>query len=322
MRRWLTAICALMIMCLGSSVLAADLPKLRLAALKFGTVMWELETIRQHGLDRQNGFQLDIRPVAGKQAAAVMLQAGEADAIVSDWLWAARQWPAGRRFLAVPYSKAVGGVIVPKGGVKTLGDLDGKRIGIAGGALDKNWLILRAVTKQAYGFDLAQRAEAAFASPPIIYRKMLTGEFDAAINFWHFQARARAAGLGDLVTVDDLVRQAGLSPDVPLLAYVFSQAYAEASPAQVAGFARASRAAKNLLRDNDQAWQGLKPMMKAKTDTVFRELRAGYLAGIPGEAGWPELSKMQAWVDFMRDNGGGRLIGPLKTVPVGLFYRP
>ena len=322
MRRWLTAISALLILCLGSPVMAADLPKLRLAALKFGTVMWELETIRQHGFDRQNGFQLDIMPVAGKQAAAIMLQAGEADAIVSDWLWAARQWPAGRRFLAVPYSKAVGGVIVPKGSVKSLGELDGKRIGIAGGALDKNWLILRAVARQAHGFDLARRAEAAFASPPIIYRKMLAGEFDAAINFWHFQARARAAGLVDLVTVEELARRAGLSPDVPLLAYVFSQAFAGASPELVTGFARASRAAKELLRTDEQAWRRLRPMMKAKSDTAFQELRAGYLAGVPDQAEWPELPKMQAWVDFMRDNGGRRLIGPLKAVPASLFYRP
>ena len=39
---------------------------------------------------------------------------------------------------------AVGGVMVrPDSGVYTLADLRGKRLGVAGGPLDKSWLLLR-----------------------------------------------------------------------------------------------------------------------------------------------------------------------------------
>lgn len=313
---------ALVMMLVPFVVQAEKLPQIRVAALKFGTVMWELETIRHHGLDRQNGFQLAVIPVAGKQAAAVMLQAGDADAIVSDWLWAARQWPAGRQFLAVPYSRAVGGVVVQSGGVRSLAELKGKRIGIAGGALDKNWLMLRAVVRKMHGFDPAEHAQPAFASPPIIHKKMLSGAFDAAVNFWHYQARARSAGMAELVTTQGLIQQAGLPGNVPLLAYVFSGGFTENNSDLVAAFSRSSRAAKKLLVDDAAAWQAVRPRMKAKTDAEFQALKSGYLAGRPASSGWPDVADMQAWVDFLRANGGQRLIGPLKTVPSALFYRP
>ena len=37
---------------------AADLPKLKIAVLGFGTALWELDTIKHYGLDIANGFDL------------------------------------------------------------------------------------------------------------------------------------------------------------------------------------------------------------------------------------------------------------------------
>ncbi|MEL0223472.1 MAG: ABC transporter substrate-binding protein, partial [Gammaproteobacteria bacterium] len=43
---------------------ANTLPDLKLAALKFGTVKWELETIKRLELDKKNGFNLEVVDVA------------------------------------------------------------------------------------------------------------------------------------------------------------------------------------------------------------------------------------------------------------------
>ena len=118
----------------------AETPVLRAAVLKFGTVNWELDTIKHYGLDTENGFTLDVSGVASGSAGQIAFQGGETDVIVSDWLWVARQRAAGKDYVFIPYSKAVGGVMVPKDSTaKTLADLDGKKIGIAGGPLDKSW---------------------------------------------------------------------------------------------------------------------------------------------------------------------------------------
>ena len=154
----------------ATPLLAQDLPTLRAAVLEFGTVNWELDTIQHHGFDSANGFDLAVQGVAGSAAAQVAFQAGEADVIVSDWLWVARQRAAGEDYIFVPYSRAVGGIMVPQdSAVTSLADLDGGKIGIAGGPLDKSWLILRAYAQKNHDMDLVAQTEQVFGAPPLIF---------------------------------------------------------------------------------------------------------------------------------------------------------
>ena len=74
----------------------ADLPKVNISVLKFGTVNWELDTIKRLELDVQNGFEMEVNGVAGGAASKVAFQAGETDVIVTDWLWVARQRAQGK----------------------------------------------------------------------------------------------------------------------------------------------------------------------------------------------------------------------------------
>src|SRR5215210_6281414 len=113
---------------------AGELRAVRVGLLKFGTVAWEIDTMRHHGLDRRRG--LDVAPVefATNEAAKVALQAGAVDLIVTDWPFVARQRAEGADFSFVPYSKAVGTLLVRPGSeVTDLKALAGRRIGVAGG---------------------------------------------------------------------------------------------------------------------------------------------------------------------------------------------
>ena len=111
----------------------ADLPKVNISVLKFGTVNWELDTIKRLELDAQNGFEMEVNGVAGGAAAKVAFQAGETDVIVTDWLWVARQRAQGKDYRFIPYSKAVGSLIVKNDSpIMTLEDLKGSKVGIAG----------------------------------------------------------------------------------------------------------------------------------------------------------------------------------------------
>ncbi|HLB80260.1 MAG TPA: ABC transporter substrate-binding protein, partial [Dongiaceae bacterium] len=92
--------------------------------LKFGTVNWELDVIETHGLDKAEGFDLQVVELAGKDATTVALQAGDVDVIVTDWIWVSRARAEGAAFTFVPYSTAVGGLMVPADSpVRTLADL-------------------------------------------------------------------------------------------------------------------------------------------------------------------------------------------------------
>ena len=89
----------------------------------------------------------------------------------------------------------------------------------------------------------------------------------------------------------------------------------------VAGFAAASRAAKNLLANDDAEWERLRPHMKAADDAAFAALKAGFRAGIP--SGDPvNLESASSFLALMAEMGGEKLVGKANTLPEGVFYRP
>lgn len=294
-------------------------PVIKIAALEGGTVNWELATIKAEGLDTANGFTLEIMPVAGNPASQIALQGGAVDAMVSDWFWVARQRAEGENFQFIPYSKAVGGMQVGAGSAaQTLADLRGKKIGIAGGPLDKSWLILRAYTQQKYGFDLAGESEQVFGAPPLIMEAGLSGEVDGAINFWHFMAKQEAAGMRTIVTVSDASQALGLDPETPLLGYVVRGEWVAEHPELAAGLAAASNGAKAVLASDPSAFDRIRPIMNAKSDAQFEALKAGFIAGIPAKGAVDEVAAGRM-LALMADLGGAELMGKATTLPAGVF---
>ncbi len=307
---------------LWSCMALADLPVLRAAVLEQGTVSWELDVIKTNGFDTQAGFDLQVMGVAGNSAAQIAFQGGEADVIVSDWLWVARQRASGRDYVFVPYSRAVGSVMVPGDSpAQTIADLKGGKIGIAGGPLDKSWLILRAYAAQVADMDLVAETEQVFGAPPLIYQTALQGELDGAINFWHFLAKMEAGGMRPLVTVSEAAEALGLDPDTPLLGYVLKGEMLRAHPDLAEGVAQASQAAKALLATDAAEWDRIRPMMNAGNDAEFAALKAGFLEGTPGTGPVDEAAAGRM-LALMADLGGEELVGPLTGLPEGVFVQP
>ena len=124
---------------------------IKVGSLQYGSVNWELKLIKELELDKKNNFNLEIIELASKNAAAVALQGGAVDLIVTDWFWVSRQRSEGRLFSFVPHSMAAGGLIAPKDSkIVEEVDLKNKKIGIAGGQVDKGWLIFRAFYKKIW----------------------------------------------------------------------------------------------------------------------------------------------------------------------------
>lgn len=300
----------------------AETDVLRIAVLKYGTVNWELDTIRANGFDTANGFAMEVQGMAGGAAAQVAFQGGAADVIVSDWLWVARQRAAGEDFVFIPYSKAVGGVMVPgDSAAQSLADLRGQKIGIAGGPLDKSWLILKAYAQQAHGMDLAAETEQVFGAPPLIFKTALSGDLGGAINFWHFMAKTEAAGMRRLISTAQAAEALGLDPETPLLGYVVRGEMLRQKPELVEGLVAASRAAKDLLATDDAAWEALRGRMKPKSEAEFEALKAGFRAGIPAPGPVDEAAA-DKMLRLMAELGGADLLGEAKTLPEGLFVQP
>jgi NitT/TauT family transport system substrate-binding protein len=189
--RWCLRVVLIAAMAFAASrALAAD--RIRIAAQKTGTLAYELEFLHAHGLDRQADLAIETTGLASTEAGKISLKGGSADLIVSDWLWVTRERALGDDLVSYPYSSALGAVMVPANSpINGIADLKGKKVGVAGGPLDKSWLLLQALARRS-GLDLRTQAQIAYGAPPLLTQKALQGETDATLTFWNFCAELEA----------------------------------------------------------------------------------------------------------------------------------
>ncbi len=304
----------------GGPAAAAE-ATISVGVLKFGTVNWELDVIKHHRLDAHEGVRLEVTPLASKLATAVALQGGAVDVIVTDWIWVSRQRAEGHDYTFVPHSRAAGGIIVrPDAGITVFADLAGKRLGVAGGPVDKSWLIFRAYARKTLGRDLMGMVEPVFAAPPLLNRIVLKGDLPAALNFWHYGARLKAKGMTELVAVADALKALGVKRRPPILGWVFGERWAEANRAAVTGFLRASLAAKRILARDDGEWRRLQPLTGARDAATLAALRDGYRAGMATSAAAEDVAAARAVFAILAELGGARLVGPSRALAPGTFW--
>ncbi|MFH6786389.1 MULTISPECIES: ABC transporter substrate-binding protein [Methylobacterium] len=294
---------------------------LKVGLLPFGTVSWEAAVIKAEGIDAAEGLSLDGVRLAGSDAARIAFQGGQVDTIVSDLLWAARLRAEGRAVKFLPYSSTEGALMVPGGSaLRSVSDLAGKRIGVAGGPLDKNWLLLRARAREKDGLDLEREAQPVFGAPPLLMRKLESGELDAALLYWTFCARLEARGFRRLIGADGIAEAFGVEGPIALLGYVFDEALLQRQPHTVAGFARASARAKQALAGGEAAWAPVRPLMAAEDEATYATLKRAFVEGIPRRTASAERTDAERLYAVLARLGGERLVGAATTLPEGLYW--
>lgn len=255
--------------------------EIKVAVLASGTVNWELQHIKNQKLDELHEFDLKIIKVASMSAAKVALTSGNADAIVADWLWAAERNSKGETFRFIPFSKQIGMVMKSSASqLSSLSELKGKRIGVAGGPLNKGWILLKAAA-QKHGIKLESDAEVQFGSPPLLSQSLKSGRLDLLVTFWHYGARLEAEGYKKVISLQEMMTELGMSSQLPMLGYLVKQDQVDSNPELINSFVDAVMVAKNQLLNEDDHWLGLRKLMRAENDQVFKALIAGYRKGVP-----------------------------------------
>src|SRR5436305_8934896 len=128
------------IIVLAAATAHAD--RIRVAVQKTGTLAWEIDVIKRHGIDRKLGLAIETVELASPEAGKVALKGGSADIMLTDWLWVARERSLGDTLVFYPASSALGAVMVPaQSSIRSVLDLKDKKLAVAGGPLDKSWLL-------------------------------------------------------------------------------------------------------------------------------------------------------------------------------------
>ena len=318
LRRTMLATAAALVPAAGRA--GPSVPTVRLGVLMFGTVRWVARVIQRHHLDRAHGFVLETARLTDNGAGKVALLGGAVDVIVSDWLFVGIERARQLRLNFSPFSSATGALLAARhADVRSVRDLAGRRLGVAGGPYDKSWMIVRAAVRQRDGIDLARTARVTYAAPPLLSAELEHGGLDAVLTFWNFAAALEVAGLRPLLTVAACARALGLPAHPPILGYVFRQAWAERNPAAIRGFLAAAAAAEDLLARSDAEWNAIRPLMGAPDDRLFARLRAGFRAGITHPTPAVERAAAERLFAVLHALGGNAATGGLARLPPGVF---
>jgi NitT/TauT family transport system substrate-binding protein len=299
---------------------AAD--TLRIGLQTTGTFAWQLDVIRRHGLAEGAGLDLKVSEFASPEAGKLALNSGTVDLAVVDWLWAARARALGAKWLFYPYSSAAGAIMVKDDSpIRGIGDLRGRVLGIAGGPLDKSWLIVQAAAIRQ-GIDLKQAAKLAYGAPPLISQKLQQGEAEASLNFWNFCASLETKGYRRILEVRDAEAALGLSQPVALIGYVFSEPFAAAHKSAIDRFIAVAQQANDIMLRSDAEWEALRPLMNAEDDPTFQAYRDRTREGMPQRPIAAEQADARKLFMALSSIGGAELVGPSQELDQGLYYQP
>jgi NitT/TauT family transport system substrate-binding protein len=303
----------------ASGAVAAD--RIRIAAQKTGTLAWELDIIKAHGLDREFGLSIETTELASTEAGKIALKGGSVDLIVSDWLWVARERALGDKLVFHPYSSTLGAVMVPADSpIRAIADLNGKKLAVAGGPLDKSWLLLQALALRS-GLNLKTQASIVYGAPPLLSQKALQGEFDATLTFWNFCAGLEAKGFRRAVGMDEVMKGLGARGPVAIVGYVFDSGWAARNRPAIERFFLAARKAKETLATSPAEWRKLAPRIGVSDAKGLDIYRQRYLEGLPRRAVADEAADAVSLYRVLAEIGGRDLVGPARELDPGTFHR-
>jgi NitT/TauT family transport system substrate-binding protein len=317
-RRAALAVAVLVALC-ASPAAAAE--RLRIAVQKTGTLAWEMSVIRAQNLDKAADLDLQTIDVASLDAAIIALRSGAADIIVTDWLWVSRERSLGANFVFYPYSSAIGAVMAnPAKGIASVHDLVGRKLAVAGGPLDKSWLLLQAWARRS-GLDLRRAADVVYGAPPLLAEKAAQHEVDAALEYWNFCADLEARGLKRLIEIADVEKALGAEGPVAAIGYVFDANFAAAHRQALQRFFAITRKAKQLIATSPEAWKTIAKQLPSKSPEALAAYQQHYARGIPDRPISDEEADAHRLFKVLAEIGGSELVGNADALAPGTYYK-
>ena len=301
--------------------IASDKTVIRLGVLAFGTVNWELSAMQQAQLMETQHYRLQVIKMANPQAGKMALQSGAVDMIVADWIWVSRQRTLAKNYVFYPYSNTTGALVVAKDSpIKQLVDLKNKKLAIAGGELDKNSLLLRALMQQQGLENVFVSVEKQYGAPPLLSQQMKHKRVDALLTYWHYAARMEGEGYTVLMTGNDILQGLGVQEKVPSIGYVFDKSWATKHKLAVEAFLQQTRKTKDTLCTDNAAWQGIHSLVRAKTGQLNQLLRQRYCDGRVLSWGDKEQQAAAQIYQYLKAISQKRLTGSSEVLEAGTFW--
>ena len=204
--------------------------------------------------------------------------------------------------------------------INSLLDLEDKKIGVAGGSLDKSWLFLRAYVIKKYKKDPLTFFKTSFAAPPLINGLLRNNQLDAGYNYWNYTARLEALGYVELLTLNDILPYIGIEGELPLIGYVFRDDFVQQNKITLKAFIKASNEAREILKTSNNEWQRISKMTGANNQLMLEKIRDSFRKGIPSDNHQLMEKNIKNAYDILSQIGGEDLVGSSSSLASGTYW--
>jgi NitT/TauT family transport system substrate-binding protein len=244
------------------------------------------------------------------------------DVMLSDWLWVARERTLGDKLVFYPSSSTLGAVMVAANSpIRTVADLKGRKLAIAGGPLDKSWLLLQGLARRS-GVDLRRQTTIVYGAPPLLSEKQVQGEHEATLTFWNFCAELESRGQRRAIEVAEVMKELGAKAPVAIVGYTFDGVWAAKNKTTIDRFLDVVRQAKDILAADANEWQRLSMRIGVTDPKALAIFRQRYGEGIFRRPIEEEEADARALYRVLAELGGMELVGSARELDGGTFYRP
>jgi NitT/TauT family transport system substrate-binding protein len=231
-------------------------PTLRFAVISSGGQTEVPHAIREAGLDRKYGIDVEEVDYVAPGQQYTLFRSGAADIASGTFVDLLRQRKGGSAIQSIHGAQGFSNrfVVKPQSPVRTFADLRGRKVGMYGASFI-DWLIARAAGRKAYNVDLETDATPVPGAPPLQNQLLARGEVDAAMQFVTLTLAPIARNEQRIVIdVPALMKAAGFSSDIFDLQWMLTEKWAKANPAAVRKVQAMLSEAYALLRNDDRLW--------------------------------------------------------------------
>ena len=161
---------------------------------------------------------------------------------------------------------------------------------------------------------------ASFAAPPLINGLLKTGDLDAGINYWNYNAKLEAQGFKSIINIEDMLPILGIKGDLPLIGYVFKEELLEREYDLVKRFLQATNLSRKILEESDEEWDRIMKLTGARDKEMLITIRDSFRKGIPkSEIETLNQNIIKAY-DILKDIGGKKLVGEGERLAEGTIW--
>jgi NitT/TauT family transport system substrate-binding protein len=230
--------------------------------------------IRETGLDKKYGINIEVIDIAAPGQQYTMFRSGAADIGIGNFVDLLRQRKGGSAIQAIHGFQGYSNQFVVKPGspVKTFADLKGRKVGTFGTTF-LDWLIVRAAGRKAWNLDLQTDAIVVPGAPPLLNQFLAKDEVEATLQFSTLTlgpiTRNEQRAVIDL---PGLMKAAGFNSDVFYLEWVITEKWLKANPQAVRKVPAMLDDAYAALRSNDALW----PVLAQRINITDPAVAAAY----------------------------------------------